>query len=101
MDNCLASVCINLSGVIFCFVVNAEQELENQNFLLKSMSGKESSDKVPLTGDLDLVKGCLKFFSSFSQNVYFCNEEIIGKDKEEKKKSSFVYSPTWKKTKEN
>lgn len=33
-----------MSGFIFCFSVNAEQELENQDFSLKSMTAKESSD---------------------------------------------------------
>lgn len=33
-----------MSGFIFWFAINAKQELENQDFLLKSMSAKESSD---------------------------------------------------------
>lgn len=33
-----------MSGFLFCFIFNAEQELENQDVSLKSMSAKESSD---------------------------------------------------------
>lgn len=59
-----------MSSFIFSFAVNADQELDNEDFSFKSMSVEESSDSSSSYRRSELSKQNLNFSFHFSDCIF-------------------------------